>query len=271
MVNNLITNAKNYLSDTSNLYDEVTGALLFTNSNSNDDYFGQVYLFTKFGSCTDNSLNISSEITSNYTEANVFVNDHWSIKPLQYTISGLVGEVIYRPPTKYKSFVQNIISPIMPFTKLSPTLDSYTQGALNIVQGIENTVNRYTQIARQSFQAITNIAVTRESNQRKVYQELRDLMYNRQLVKVWTPYEKLENLAITNVSLRQDATTRFQSTIEIQFQEWRDVESFAREATKEEKTEWAKISQAVETNGGNIATKKTELNSTLYTLFKGEK
>lgn len=260
---NVYNNITNFLGDTSVRDEDKTGALLFTNS-KNDNKFGQVYLFSRFGVCQNNSFSVQSEITSNFTEENYAIQDHWSIKPKQYSLSGLIGEIVYNPPTKFKSFVQKGLDTIKPLSILSPTLDSYTQSIANVAQAVESSVDRYTQIAKQAFQNFNNIISDRTSNQEFVKEQLQDLMENRQLCTVYTPYGQIDNLAIIGINISQGADTKYQSTLEVQFQEWRSTEILSRKATKDELSEWAAIQQSIETNNGVAATQNTELSSTLY-------
>ena len=128
-----------------------TPALLFVRS-TNDAKFGDIYLFGKFGQCNNNTINVKSEITSHYVETNTSRQDHWALPPKTYTISGLIGEVIYTPPTTWSDFVDdNVAKYLTPLTVLSPTINNYTQTALNLTEQIEATAIRYGNMAKKIF------------------------------------------------------------------------------------------------------------------------
>lgn len=262
-VTDWLNNTKNKKLDNERLSDP---AILFTNLDNNTK-FGNVFLFERFGSTKSNTYNITSQITSHYMEDNVSRQDHWSISPDTYVLSGLIGEIVYTPPKQWQNFVQkNVTDYLKPLSMLSPAFDSYTQSALNLVQAVETSVRRYEQIARNLYEDFTNTVV--KSNQLKVAQIIKDLQVNRELVTIWTPYGTFSNMAILNAGFNQDES-KYKSTLEIQLQKWRDISrAETREATDEEKRSYvAQVQKMREQDAGVAATQ--EVKSTTWSKIFG--
>ena len=231
-------------------------AMLFVKDNDKSK-FGNIYIFQKFGVAQAETIKLSSQITTHYMENNVSAQDHWAVAPMSYTMSGLIGEVIFQPPTKWSSFVEERFTDYLaPLGVLSPVFDNYTQRAINTVKQIEASYRRYEQIAKQMLQSVGKIP-TRESNQEYVIKALRQLRDNRQLVNVYTPFGTYNGLAIQDISATQN-NSKYQSNIEIQFIEWRNVETKRRDATEEDKALMAQIAQARVEEQGQASTRRSE-------------
>ena len=238
---------------------QLIGGALFSNGESN-----QVFLFEKFGICTQNNLSLKSEITNHYIEENAWVNDHWAISPPQYVLSGLIGELIYTVPEGWAKKVESIYGAIGlgVLSRLCPTLGSYTSSALNIARKAESVVQKYINIAKSAGGKIASFLqkdITSRTNQRRVLDELENLMNNRILVNVSTPYGIYKGLAIISINVRQDQSTRFMSDIEITFQKWRNSgEDFYKTIEEKSQSEIATAQKSIMKNKGLIGSIKQE-------------
>lgn len=262
-----ITNLKNgivdYLQNQQGLQNLEEPALLFAQSNKNSK-FPDIFLFGNFGYCNANSLSARSDITTNYVENNVAVQDHWALPPIEYTLNGSVGEVLYIPPTTWANWAEeNAINFLAPLSTLSPVASSYTQSAINLVTQIEDTVKRYGQIARKIYSAFdTNSVANTVSNQQYIYEQLMSLRQNRQLVDVYTPYGKLLDMAMASVNLKQDESL-YISKIEVRLQQWQRVAQLeSRNATEAEKNMIVDLQKSPETS--NAYSGEEELMSHKY-------
>lgn len=202
---------------------KLIGGALF--SNNSDVKFGQILLFEKFGICTGNNISLKSSITNHYTEENYSVNDHWAIEPTQYTMTGLIGELVYTVPKSWSKQLESLYggTGLNILSKLSPKLGSYTQGAMNAVKKAQSVFNKYTNMIKNAIGKWLYSDVYKRTNQRKVLDELEAMMENRTLVSVYTPYGTYTNLAIISVNMRQKDNTKFTSELEVTFQKWRDA------------------------------------------------
>ncbi len=247
---------------------ELIGGVLFSESTN-----GQILLFNNFGICTQNNLSLKSDITNHYTEENYWINDHWAINPPQYTLSGLIGELIYTVPEGWAQKIESLYGPtgLSLLSVLSPTLGSYTSGVLNITRKVQSVVDKYINIAKQSANKIKDFAlkkdgitVVKKTNQRRVLDELENLMNNRVLVNVVTPYGTYNRLAIVAINIRQNENTRFISDVEITFQKWRSVDELYADVNSEKMlADVVAAQKAPEKQKGLIGTVKSNIN-----LFK---
>ena len=115
-------------------------ALLFANS-SNDDRFGDLYLFNNFGISGGDTLTSTSDITTHYTEDNYAIQDHWAIAPRTYTLNGFIGELIYRPASSWTNWLQDkVMNYLEPLSIISPTVSNYVSSAMNIVHKLKQTI-----------------------------------------------------------------------------------------------------------------------------------
>lgn len=264
-----------WLSDKSKTTEEsimfTSPAYLFTNQ-TKDNKFGNIILFERFGSASTNTYRFTSEITNHYMEDNVSMQDHWAIPPDTYVLSGLIGEVIYTPPKMWQNFVTKEVNDYLtPLNMLMPVFDNYTQSALNVVQYVETSARRYEQIARNLYKDFNNIPIT--SNQKKVANLLKSLQLNRQLVTIWTPYNsEMGNMAIESVSISQE-NSKYQSRLEVQLKQWRNISTASREATEEEKRNYlAHVQKMQEQDSGVAATQdRGNPESTLLKMAKAGK
>lgn len=245
-------------------FEDTTPAILFANS-TNNNKFGEIYLFSDFGISESNSLAINSDITVHYTEENNTLNDHWAVQPLQYTLRGLIGEVVYTPPSTFTNFVDTAVGDYLsPIGFLAPTFDTYTSSIINIGQQVEASLTRYIDIAKLALNNIKGTK-TQETNQQYVVNTLQNLVLNRQLVTIYTPYGEYSNMAIKTVNISQEKT-KFQSSIEITLQQWRNAETITRQATAEEKSFISQVQSATTKEMGQAGTSRIE-KSTLKNIF----
>ena len=234
-------------------------AALFLASQQNDK-FPTIVLFKKFGVANDGTLTLPSDITTNYAEDMVAIQDHWALPPITYVMSGLIGEVVYSSPTSWATGVQNILSPLQPIAALVPTLGSYTQAAVNVATQIQSSVDRYIDIAKAAISQWTGLGVQQTSNQQYIVQKLMDARLNRQLVTVATPYGVFDSMAIANVVVRETGS-KYQSNVEISLQQWRSTNVETRKATEEELALLAQIQKAASEDTGVAREKESALAS----------
>lgn len=243
-------------------------ALLFIKSNTTN--MPQIYLFSNFGLAQSAEIGQQSQITTHYTEQNNAINDHWAISPLTFTLSGLIGEVVYTPPTKWANYVARQTTEMSALINLlAVPLDANTSNAYNIAQFANANVRRYTRTIAQNLSKLGIIKTqTRKTNQQYVFEQLRNLQTKRQLLAVETPYGTFEDMAIINVRMSQSGN-RFYSQVSVDFQQWRDVlPANQRAATSSEKTDIARLQQAAIQNQGNASTQTEEIHvSSLKKLY----
>lgn len=245
-------------------------AVLFNEATSGSK-FPQMLLFSQFGQANTSSLSLTSQITTHYTENNYHINDHWALEPVKFTLTGFIGEVIYRPSKNWSNKAEKVfIDYLKPLSIISPTFDNYTQSAINITNAVEESYRRYENIAKKALRTIGISESVKSTNQEFVISQLETLRENRQLVTVYTPYGAYTDMAIVAINANQE-NSKYQSSLEVQLQQWRTVESKTRSATEKEKSMLAKVQNAVSKQHGVIGTTQTNIrdNSTLKSIAQG--
>ena len=244
-------------------------ALLFANG-TNDNRFGDIYLFNNFGISGGNTITANSEVTTHYVENNSAYQDHWAIAPIQYTLTGYVGEVIFRPATDWANWIEdNVTDYLAPLSMISPTVSSYVGTAINVTKQIEENYKRYSKYAENLMRTIGNwqgVSINSKTNQNNLFENLLTLRDNRMLVDVYTPYKTLKNMAMTSIIMRQADNSKYRSSIEITLQEYREVGTITRKATQDEMAGLAQQQKQEEINHGQAQGQKRELRSTAKQL-----
>lgn len=121
------------------------------------EWSGSVAIF--FDYLAEESNTAEASITDNYVESNYSVQDHIAVKPRIYRLKGYVGEVIFKQPTKFVKAIsdwannhpvlKNTLEKLKPINQISGIVSNYTQAAINVVNQVESSYNRYKQIYEQ--------------------------------------------------------------------------------------------------------------------------
>lgn len=244
-------------------------ALLFANGTTNNR-FGDIYLFNNFGVSGGNSITANSSITTHYVENNTAYQDHWAIAPIQYTLTGYIGELIFQPSQNWSNWIEeNITDYLAPLSMISPTVSSYVDSAINVTRQIEENYKRYSKYAENLMRTVGNwqgVSVNAKTNQNLLFENLLTLRNNRMLVDVYTPYKTLRNMAMTSIILRQADNSKYRSSIEIGLQEYREVGTITRQASQSEMAGLTQQQRQQEVNHGQAQGQKKELRSTAKQL-----
>lgn len=235
------------LSNDANYINLPDAGALFTNPSGK---YQDIILFQKFGVSQNSIYTATSDITTNVMENNETVQDHWANMPLEYTATGIIGEIIYNEPNLFANYLQEkVLNYLTPLGVISPSVSNYMKSAINLTKQVEEN---YSKIGKMAINALysgeKNGTIT---NQEEVCNKLEILRENRQLVTVWSPFMTLDNMAIKRYSMRQSSESKYQAEIEIDFIRWNNTESYTRQATTEEKAEFIDMQKQVEQNKGN--------------------
>lgn len=243
--------------------EETRALMLFDNDNVNPK-FPTVLLFSKFGMENSQGIQIQSNITNNYTEANIAINDHWAIQPLTFTLSGVIGELKYTPTVRFlEKSVKSVTKYVDGLTAISPTLDSYTRAIENVAKAIDDSIEQYRQVARSALLDVNYFqSAIQTTNTRYAYERIMAVINNRQLVNIKTVWGDLNNMAITSFSVTQ-SDNRYKTDVEIKLQQWRDVLTITRPATAQEKSEFAQNQLSATTEHGVASTQNDDLRRTI--------
>ena len=160
----------------------------------------------------EHSVSLTSQITDNWMENNIYINDHIVNNPIEISLRGLSGEVVYQPSTNnglLKDWQDSVDGKLNNYKGLStgklgilaqllPPVDNLTQLAKNVVTYVESSYNRYKKIIK-GF----NNQGQREERLRTIYRNLSALRESKTALIVRTPYETFDNMYIQSLVLRQ--------------------------------------------------------------------
>lgn len=190
----------------------------------------------------NHTININNNITDNYLESGSAITDAIIHQPLTVSVKGCIGEVVYNPNTPQPLWIQKRLAQqkvstaetkLRALTGILPPVDNITQLAMNTVDYIEASVNRYgnafglTELGSNIRNKATNtlkkavnklpffnlkvgedIAETSlvTNNQRlsSVYNALKIISDNNTSVDIVTPFTTFKGLYIQSITLSQD-------------------------------------------------------------------
>jgi hypothetical protein len=165
----------------------------------------------------DEEIRLQAEITDNYVEANYAIQDHIAIKPVEYTLRGLVAEIAaYAPSSPRTATVENPL-PVNP--NIVPEL---TPGALQTQAQLEENRDEAAREATAEntlfdFYKARSAAPPDQPKQARAFLYFNSLMIARQLFTVETPWGFLYPVALLQVRANQGPETRFRSEFELTF------------------------------------------------------
>lgn len=173
------------------------------------------------------SLQLQSDITDHFTESNSFLNDHIVRKPIILTLTGFIGELVYRTPAGVEGTLQEINNRL-------ETVEAYagdlTPGGVQTTQKIVQQAQSAVSAINQTLDKIQNLAGSLEGEeiggtlQEWAYAKLKGLWESQVLVTVQTPWAYFETMAIKNISFTQNAESKEITDISVILKEMRFAE-----------------------------------------------
>jgi len=177
---------------------------------------------------TNETLSYTADITDHYTENNSHINDHITIKPITISLSGLIGELVYRQPEGVAAVVKDLqsrLSIIQGYAgQFTPPGFQYVQQGINIADTAVSTVNQSIDRIKNTIAWIQSVAGKRDTLQQQAAQQLKSLMYTKELVTVQTPWGYFDNMAIDSISITQGEDSKLYSDISVTLKEIRFAE-----------------------------------------------
>jgi hypothetical protein len=176
------------------------------------------------------TLTSKVSISKHYMENNSVINDHAVNEPDEITLTGLVGELVYRQPQGVEGALQNATSRLGAVNAfLGPFTQGATQKAALIASQAAYVANQAKAIAKRAGN-IVDFFKGEEATltlQQKAYHEITALQKTHQRVWVLTPWTLHSNMLISSVIAQQDETTNDYTDFSITVQEARftDVET----------------------------------------------
>lgn len=169
-------------------------------------------------------IRLQAEITDHYVENGSFINDHRIIKPIEITLSGFIGELVYRPPEGIQGSIQELSNRL---ETVEAFLGNYTPGAVQSFQQALINTNFAISTINNTINQVKNVKNffdgegSEETAQEKAFNELEAFFFQNELVTVQTPWRYFENMSIVDLAFNQDNETDKMSDITITLKEWR--------------------------------------------------
>lgn len=173
---------------------------------------------------TGESLTSKVNISKHYMENGSVINDHAVNEPDEITLTGLVGELVYRKPQGIEGALTEAASRLSTVNAyLGPLTQGATQKAAQIATQAAYVANQAKAIAKRAGNVVDffrgeDATLTL---QQKAYFELMALQKTHQLVWVLTPWNIHYNMLISQVAARQDETTNDYTDFSVTVQEAR--------------------------------------------------
>lgn len=192
-----------------------------------------------FDVISSHAISTQSQITDNYLENGTAVQDHIAHSPLQITLSGICGDVIYKSSDAEEDYIRQLNSTVAytnlieiknklnTLTTIMPALNNTMSNFINKAQSKANSIKRYVGIVRSFMN--TNDPMDRYYglNQnflnvrlKEIYENLKWLKDNNIPLFVNTPWGDFEDMYILSLTLRQ-GDVNFSSDIEITLKQLR--------------------------------------------------
>lgn len=179
---------------------------------------------------TGETLTSKVSISKHYTENGSVISDHAINEPDEITLTGLVGELVYRKPQGLEGALTEASSRLGTVNAyLGPFTQGYTQKAAMIASQAAYVANQAKAIAKRASNIIDFFKGEEATltMQQKAYFEIMALQKTHQRVYVLTPWNFHRRMLISQVVARQDETTNDYTDFSVTLQEMRftDVET----------------------------------------------
>lgn len=164
-------------------------------------------------------VQLQSQITDYWLEDSTAVQDSVNLQPIIINLSGLVGEVVFTPPSTFTGKIIDKLNRLFPsksgFTltqklgtivSLVPSVDNYTQIAKNAINYTEAAYNRYKKLFEQIQSWRNGTTSNTVPRQEQIYKQFEMFWKNKTPLMVNTPYGLFDNMYIQNVTMQQGET-----------------------------------------------------------------
>lgn len=173
---------------------------------------------------TGESVTSKTSISKHYVESGSVITDHAVNEPDEITLSGLVGELVYRVPQGVEGALSEVASRLGAVNAfLGPLTQGATQKAAMVYAQASYVVNQAKAIAKRVSNVVDFFSGDEATLtlQQKAYFEIQALQKTVQLVWVLTPWNLHQNMLISQMTARQDAESSDYTDFSVTLQEAR--------------------------------------------------
>lgn len=171
----------------------------------------------------EEELDLRSEITDHYTEANSAIQDHIGLAPEEFTVKGLVAEIYSVPPAP--DSVEQAPDALPTLSALQPTLSATATSQLATINTQSTGSQSSASTSKSLYDFYTRQTATKpaQTRQASAFGYFYQLWKGRERFTVETPYGVLTNMAIVSIRGTQDAKTIYESQLSVKFKKIRVV------------------------------------------------
>lgn len=209
------------------------------------------------------TITLTSEATDHYTEDGSFLSDHIVLKPIQITLSGFVGNLVYRVPQKgsVEYAADQAASKLLAVNSfLGPLTQGATQKAAAIVSQASYLANQVNALKKKGSNVVdffkNGLNGNKEPDPQTVaYHDLKALWKSKQIVSLQTYWEFFPTMSIVNITAQHDDLTDDYTDISVTLKELRLVNVETVPISED-------LSQAPDTLQGESTTDKGKISGT---------
>lgn len=177
------------------------------------------------------SITMTAEATDHYTEDGSFLTDHIVLKPIQISLSGFVGNLVYKVPQKGSAAyaADQAVSKLLTVNSyLGPLTQGATQAAAGIISQASYVADQVSALKKKASNVVDFFKNGTDGNkepdpQTVAYHDLKALWKSKQIVSLQTYWEFFPTMAIVNVTAQHDDTTDDYTDISVTLKELRIV------------------------------------------------
>lgn len=220
---------------------------------------------------TEETIEAGCDITDQYVENNSAIQEHVALRPIELSLSGFVGEKVYKHQDLHTSKLSGTFSKLNPILSFVPPVSSYAETIIGAVSYVESSIRRYVENVKNIADIFSKDKTETKTRQGQVFNELLYLRNNRKLVTAYIEnIGKFENYLIKNVRISQEDSV-YQSRLIVELKQYNSVSTQTAALDVQKYKDRVSVQKAAEENLGKVQGTK-ENTSTLYrwTYGKGQ-
>lgn len=216
------------------------------------------------------SITVDWDITDHFTESNSFLNDHKVKKPIIITLTGFIGELVFRAPAGVEGAVQEISNRL---ETVEAYLGDFTPGAVQEAQRVVQQAQSAISAINQTLDKVQNVVGffegegPEETAQQKAFNEL-NALGDEIMLTVQTPWSFYDDMTIQSLSFTQDGESEGITDISVTLKQLRVSETKTTDFDKDQFPIRELIQSGPGEDQGNIRGQE-ESSSLLFKAFGG--
>lgn len=200
------------------------------------------------------SISVDWDITDHFTESNSFLNDNKVKKPIIITLSGFIGELVFRAPAGVEGAIQAISNRL---ETVEAYLGDQTPGAVQEAQRVVQQAQRTISAINQTLDKVQNVIGffdgegPEETAQQKAFSDL-NALGDEVILTVLTPWSFNDDMTIQSLSFTQGGESNQISDISVTLKQIRISDTKMVDFDQNQFPVREEVQSAPEEDQGNI-------------------